>query len=156
MMRRSHEMLHALTWLPQENGAIKIDLPDDEPWALEVLIRFLYHFNLESAVGRTIPRIPTFFISLYAIADKYDVASLRELIVAQLKVLCDPAKRPYEFVTAMRVTNVCTADNTLWDVLLPKAKSNIGLLLANETFRELVVDMPTLALCLLDLLGVKE
>jgi hypothetical protein len=93
---------------------------------------------------------------VYALADKYDVPPLRGLVVRRLKLFCDPTINIEEFVAVMRVTDACTAENTIWDVLLPLAKSNIGLLLANESFRELVVEIPTIALSLLDVLGGKK
>lgn len=90
-----------------------------------------------------------FLIQVWAIADKYDVAPLRTLVVEHIDRSCNPAKDVDDFVAALRVTDACTAGNAIWDVLLPKAKTNISLLLQDKAFHELVMEVPTFTLPLL-------
>lgn len=117
------------------------------------MLHFLYYFKLDTTGRPTTSGLSTFLVHVYAIADKYDVSELRTLVVERLKNVCEPAEDPDDFVAVLRVTDACTADKAVWNVLLPKAKANIALLLKNESFRELVSEIPTLALSLLDLLG---
>jgi hypothetical protein len=93
---------------------------------------------------------------VYAAADKYDVPPLRRLIVQRLEELCDPVEDLDDFVAVLRVTDACTADRALWDILLPKAKTNITQLLQDESFRELAMELPSLTLPLLGMLDQNE
>jgi hypothetical protein len=128
----SRERAHVLTQLSQENGATEIDLPDDEPQVLQALIHFLYNFKLDTAERSTTSGLSTLLVHVYAIADKYDVAALRALAVVRLNVVCDPVKNMEDFLAVLRVTD-----------------AHIPLLLKNEAFRELVVELPTLTFSLL-------
>jgi hypothetical protein len=89
---------------------------------------------------------------VYALADKYDVAPLRTLVVGHLNRICEHVGPVDDFVAFLRVVNTCTADNTLWDILLPKIKINIKTLLKHESFQELVIELPCLTLPLLGML----
>jgi hypothetical protein len=145
----SRERAHVLTQLSQENGATEIDLPDDEPQVLQALIHFLYNSKLDTAERSTTSGLSTLLVHVYAIADKYDVAALRALAVVRLNVVCDPVKNMEDFLAVLRVTDACTVEKTIWNILIPKARSHISLLLKNESFRELVVELPTLTFSLL-------
>ena len=95
-------------------------------------------------------------VHVYAIADKYDVPPLRRLILQRLEELCDPVKDLDDFVAVLRVTDACIADRALWDILLPKMKTNITQLLLDESFRELAMELPGLTLPLLGMLDQIE
>jgi len=82
-------------------------------------------------------------------ADKYDVPRLRALVVSRLDTVCDPRKDEIDFVEALRVVDGCTANNTIWDILLPKAKANLQTLLKNEIFKEVVKEQSALTFQLL-------
>lgn len=114
-----------------------------------MLIRYLYHFELDTTGRPTTAGLWTFLVHVYAIADKYDVPPLRLLVVQRLHDLCDPTKNIDDFIAVLRVTDACTAESTLWDFMLPKVMSNMTLLLQDESFRELAMEMPSLTLPLL-------
>lgn len=141
-----------LTKTKQEAGASTINLPDDDPSVLQVLIHYLYHFVLDTTCRPNTASPSTFLVHVYAIADKYNVKPLRRLILHRLDELCNPATDLDDFVAVLRVTDACTADGTLWDILLPKVRANITLLLRDEAFQELVMELPSLTLPLLGML----
>lgn len=94
-----------------------------------------------------------FLIQLYAVADKYDVPPLRSLILERLEATCDPVEHETDFIDALRVVDECTADNSIWKILLPKLKTNLQTLLKNQAFREAVTEQPAMTLQLLDFLA---
>lgn len=98
----------------------------------------------------------TFSVHVYAAADKYDVPPLRRLIVHRMEELCDPVEDLDDFVAVLRVTDACTANRALWDILLPKAKTNITQLLQDESFRWLAMELLSLTLPLLGMLDQNE
>jgi hypothetical protein len=83
-------------------------------------------------------------------ADKYDVPRLRALVVSRLDTVCDLRKDEIDFIEALRVVDGCTANNTIWDILLPKAKANLQTLLKNEMFKEVIKEQSALTFQLLD------
>lgn len=141
-----------LTQLSQESGATEINLPDDEPQVLQVLIHYMYHFTLDITERPKTSGPWTFLVHVYALADKYDVPPLRQLAARRLNDVCDPTKDIDEFAAVIRVTDACTVESTLWDILLLKAKANITMLLEDESFQELVMETPSLTLPLLRML----
>ena len=82
-------------------------------------------------------------------ADKYDVPRLRTLVVERLRTDCDPRKDESDFIEALRVVDGCTAENTIWDLLVPKVKANLHTLLKNEVFRDVVKEQSALTFQLL-------
>jgi hypothetical protein len=120
---------------------------------LQVLLHFLCNFTLDISGSPSTSGPLTFLVHVYAIADKYDIGPLRALAVERLDKECHPMKNGDNFIAVVRVTEACAAENTIWDVLMPKAKASVGFLLKQDSFRELVVEIPALSLSLLDLLG---
>lgn len=139
----------------QESGASTIDLPDDEPSVLQVLIHYLYNFTLETDYRPRTAGVSAFLVHVYAIADKYDVPPLRSLATQRLDEACKPVQDTDDFVAVLRVVDACTAESTIWDILLPKVKANITHLLKDEGFKELVMELPALTLPMLGLLDMK-
>jgi len=130
-------------------------MPDDDPSALQGLLHYLYHFTL--APWRPSASCPWIsLVRLYALADEYDIAPLHTLFAEQLDYACEPVPFVEDFVAVLRVVDACTADNTLWDILLPKVRANIKLVLQRESFRELVMELPCLTLPLLSMLDHDE
>jgi hypothetical protein len=136
----------------QESGAKFVNLPDDEPRVLQVLLHYLYHFNIDDAKCPKASSIWTLLVHVYAIADKYDVPPLRLLVLQRLDNICDPTTNIEGFIALLRVADACTAERSLWDILLPKVLDNITLLLQHESFQDLVVELPSLTLQLLGML----
>lgn len=141
-----------LTRLSQERGVKFVNLPDDDPRVLQVLLHYMYHFTVDDAKTPKTSSIHTFFVHLYAIADKYDVSGLQQLVAQRLDDTSNPAKNVDEFVALLRVADACTAESTVWDILLPKVLDNITLLLQHESFQEFVTESPGLTLRLLGML----
>jgi hypothetical protein len=112
----------------------------------------MYHFELDTSSRPATSGLWTFLVHVYALADKYDLPPLRSLVAQRLGEVCDPTTEIDEFVALLRVVDACTAERTLWDILLPKVRVNIKLLLKEESFQELVMEMPSLTLPLLGML----
>lgn len=133
--------------LPQESAtsASRIELPDDDPVYLERLLEYLYGAKFHDiAYSSVFGAQGIFSVNMYAIADKYDVPSLRKNAASQLNAFCNPDWVMDDFIAAVRAIDDLTnpEDATLWDVVLPKVQKNLGLLLEKELFKELVFDKP--------------
>jgi hypothetical protein len=139
--------------LLQESGAAQINLPNDEPTVLNVLFQYLYAYELDNNQRPPTSGLWTFLVHVYGIVDKYDVPSLRQLVADRLEDLCDPEEHVDEFVAVLRVIDSCTAGSTLWDIMLPKVKAKLSLLSKDESFQELVMELPSLTIPLLGMLG---
>lgn len=90
-----------------------------------------------------------FLIQVYAIADKYDVPPLRSLVTERLDSMCDPAEDENDFIEALRAVDEHTSDNTIWNILIPKLKASLPVLLENHFFEEVVMEQPAMNLQLL-------
>lgn len=138
----------------QEARAATINLPDDDPYVLRVLIRYFYHNLLDTSSRRPCASgnqqsDSVFLIQVYAIADKYNVPPLRSLVTTRLGAICDPKKDENDFIEALRVVDECTADNTIWDILIPKLKANLPVLLESPFFQKVVTEQPIMNLQIL-------
>jgi speckle-type POZ protein len=143
------------TKMSQENGAKFVNLPDDEPRVLEVLIHYMYHFDLDTTSRPKTSGLWTFLVHVYALADKYDLPPLRSLVAQRLDDVCDPTTSIDEFVAVLRVVDACTAERTLWDIMVPNVSTNLALLLKDQSFEELVMECPSLTLPLLGMLNAQ-
>ncbi|TKA73843.1 hypothetical protein B0A55_07618 [Friedmanniomyces simplex] len=124
-------------------------LDHDDPDVLATLLHFLYNFTCppNRSGGATNPeaQASSFTVHVYALADKYDVPALRSLAVAQLTRLLDPKRENLEgFLAAIRAIDECTADNTLWEIVIPRIVGNMAWLVEEEGFFALVQEMPGL------------
>lgn len=132
-----------------------MDFPDDDPHVFRVLLRYLYRKTLDTKSFGPPSHVQqqsesAFLIQVYAIADKYDVPRLRTLVVERLATACDPRKDECDFIEALRVVDGCTAENTIWNLLVLKAKANLQTLLKNEVFKELIKEQSALTFQLLN------
>lgn len=123
---------------------------------LQVLIHYVYHFTLDTTSRPVTSGLWTFLVHVYALADKYDVPPLRSLVVRRLHELCNPVTDIDQFIAVLRVVDACTAENTLWDIMVPKVSDNIALLLKDQSFQELVMECPRLTLSVLGMLDELE
>lgn len=103
-----------LTSCPQEATARVINLPDDDPHVLRVLVRYLYKNVLDATQAFSFSSSPhrrlgdsAFLIHIYAIADKYDVPALRKLALQRLVETCHPRRDERDFIGALRVVDEC-------------------------------------------------
>lgn len=133
----------------QEANASELDLPEDDPCALEFLIRYLYKHVLDLSPRPESIRPSAFVIHVYAIADKYMVPKLRSIALKNLTDTCDPAKDADDFIDALKVVDECTADDSIWNILLPRAKTHMQALLAKEYFMDTIMEQKTLVSLLL-------
>lgn len=90
-----------------------------------------------------------FGVYVYAAADKYNVPALRALVLSKLSSRCDPATNAKDFISALEVIGEATANDAIWDLLLPKAKKSLNMLLQEPDFQKLVADQPSFTLKLL-------
>ena len=142
-----------LIQLSQGKVARSINLPDEDPLVLQVLLHFMYHFTIDDAKRPNNSSIWVSLVHLYAIADKYDVPPLKEIVLQRLDDICDPTTNVDAFVALLRVVaDACTAKSAVWDILVPKVLDNITLLLPHESFQDVVVELPSLTLQLLGML----
>lgn len=118
-----------------------------------MLIHYFYNFVYNDSFENTTTAM-SFAIKVYALADKYDVPQLQALAAQRLSKVCDPNKDMDDFLNIICLIDGLTnpADSTLWHIVIPKIKTNIGVLLQSEEFMALVLKMKDLNFKLLALL----
>lgn len=131
-----------------------LDLSDDDPYVLQALIHYLYNDVLDTSFLRPLAHgayqhDSAFLIQIYSIGHKYNVPELRTLVTNRLSETCDPENDDADFIGALRVVDECTADNAIWDILLPKVRVNLQTLLKNQVFKDVVMQQSTMTLQLL-------
>lgn len=134
----------------------RIVLEDDEPAHLSTLLKYLYHFVYDdSARNSTFESPSTFNIKLYAIADKYNVLAVQMDAASKFAATCDPKTNETDFIQAIYTVDEYTSsyDAKLWEILMPKIKSNLLSLLAVKEFKDLLQEKPELNIRLLEVLG---
>jgi hypothetical protein len=134
---------------PQDSNTTTLSLPDDDPWVLRALLRCFYKNALDTNIKPYETPTSAFLIQVYAIADKYDVPPLRELVVQRLDEFCHPLDDMDDFIAALRIVDGHTAEDTLWEVFLPKMHEDLEILVQDCKFREVLVEQPTVAIRLL-------
>ncbi|GAB7327854.1 hypothetical protein MBLNU13_g11644t1 [Cladosporium sp. NU13] len=146
----------------KEANATTLDLSADDPTVLAALIHYFYNFTLRENSDASAGSNSSHFVHVYAIADKYDVPHLRTLAKLRLQktfntqtALEDHA----DLIETVRAVDECSphrfsleGENGLWAVMLPVMKSNIAVLLQNEAFKELLLELPDLNFRLLAML----
>lgn len=120
-----------------------IALDDDDPEVMQTLFHFLYNFTYDDNSSES---PAPFAVKVYAVADKYDIPSLRALAAQKLANVADPAGDLDDFIAAICNVDEFTSpeDSTLWDIVIPKIGENLDWLADNEKFFALVKDMPAL------------
>ncbi|KAK4893938.1 hypothetical protein LTR27_007744 [Elasticomyces elasticus] len=122
-----------------------LTLEHDRPDVLAVLLQYSYHSSLPATSTVDDRALGEFTVLIYAIADKYDVPGLRDLAAAKLTRILVPVQYSVKlFCAALIAIDEYTADNTLWDIVVPKILTNISWLVNCEEFFELVQEMPVL------------
>jgi hypothetical protein len=138
-----------LTTQSQDSNTTTLSLPDDDPWVLRVLIRYFYKNVLDTKIKPYETPTSAFLVQVYALADKYDVPPLRSLVVQRLEETCDPLEDMDDFIAALRIVDSHTAEDTVWEVFLPKMQEDLEILVQDCKFREVLVEQPTVAIRLL-------
>lgn len=139
-----------LTYPIQEGHASTIDFPEDKPAVLKAIVNFLYTNGFSLSFAPTGMEPSVFGVHVYAAADKYNVPALRDLVLGKLSIRCDPVTNAKDFISALEVIGEATANDAIWDALLPKARKHLTTLLQEQDFQKLVADQPSFALKLLE------
>jgi hypothetical protein len=145
-----------LTIQSQDSNSTTLDLPDDEPWVLRVLIRYLYKNELDTKIKPYETPTSASLIQVYAIADKYDVPPLRSLVVERLGETCDPLEDMDDFIAALRIIDSHMAEDTVWKIFLPKMRDDLETLVQDCKFEEVLVEQPAVALRLLAYIAAED
>lgn len=150
-----HAITHSNAWQESEASATRIELPDDDPAYLYTLLDWLYKSVYTNYTCDIDMPYSVFAVHIYAIADKYGVDALREKAAERLSG--NPFSDVYydDLVGVLRAIEECTnpKDTTLWDIVLPKVKDNINLLLKDEDFTNLICEKPEINLRILKAFG---
>ncbi|KAF2207076.1 hypothetical protein CERZMDRAFT_102774 [Cercospora zeae-maydis SCOH1-5] len=126
-------------------------LPLDEDLEIfSVLIRHLYSFTYDDSTRGEAESAP-FAVFVYALADKYHIEPLRAQAAKRLKETIDP-RNVDTFIETVHAVDENTADQVLWDIVIPVIKSNVGQLLKHEQFRDMLHGMKDLLFRLLSML----
>lgn len=146
----------------QEANATTIDLSADDPTVLGALINYFYNFTIRENTDPAAGSNSSHFVHVHAIADKYDVPHLRALAKLRLQKTFNTQtalKNHADFIETVRAVDEYTphslgakGEHGLWAVMLPVMKSNIAILLQDEAFKELLLDLPDLNFRLLAML----
>jgi hypothetical protein len=133
------------------------------------MIHYFYNFTLREDINPLAgPNMP-YFVHVYAIADKYDVPPLRTLAKQRLWRTFNPQvalENHADFIDTIRAVDECTphrlgleGGGELWGVMLPVMKTNMGILLQDEAFKQLLLELPDLnfrLLAMLDAAPIRE
>ncbi|KAK3636858.1 hypothetical protein LTR56_013969 [Elasticomyces elasticus] len=129
-----------------------VSLPDDSPDSLEVLLYYMYHdkylmFNTNSHYHNLEANSSKAIVRVYGIADKYGVPGLQLLATHHLaEIITFDRPELQSAITAVRTISGCTSefDSTLWDVIIPKVREQLGWLADNDSFLKLLQEIPEL------------
>lgn len=118
----------------------------ENPDIFAVLIQFFYRFTLAEFND------PILAVLIYQVADKYDVPGLRKLAANRFEKSCDPKNNFEAFGTALKEIDERTApnDKTLWEIVVPLVKQNMGFLLAQKEFKSTIKEINALYFRLLE------
>ncbi|KAK3624222.1 hypothetical protein LTR56_021158 [Elasticomyces elasticus] len=143
----------------KEANQASITLEHDEPDIIASMLHFFYSGEILSAATaattadqNTIKAEGSYIVKVYAIADKYDVPSLRAQATAQLPYMLRLERKQHQIkdlVTTIRAIDEHTADNTLWKIVIPEIVSELGWLAQDNEFSVLLQEMPALTKALL-------
>ncbi|KAK3636862.1 hypothetical protein LTR56_013973 [Elasticomyces elasticus] len=136
-----------------------ITLEHDEPDIIASMLHFFYNAEILSAATAataadqdTIKAEGSYMVKVYAIADKYDVPSLRHQATTQLAgALRLERKQTHlkELIATIRAIDEHTADSTLWKIVIPEIIRDLGWLSQDNDFSVLLQEMPALTKALL-------
>ena len=101
---------------------------------------------------------PTQVVAVYQLADKYDVPALRQLAASRFKRACENEGDLEGFVDAVDAVLESTApnDDTLWKIVFPLMKKQMGRLTTNASFKDLLQKHEDLNLRLLNEMSLSE
>ena len=86
----------------QESQEGVIELTDDEPWVVEAMLFYLYHFEYSDEVGGVAGSQIVFHVRVHTIADKYDIPLLVQLAASKFSIAAKDQWSKSEFADAIR------------------------------------------------------
>ncbi|KAI5203418.1 hypothetical protein E4T39_04241 [Aureobasidium subglaciale] len=152
LVRRSKYCLRAFSGAFAIASSNEIDLGDDEdPEAIRAMIRHIYELPYDKMLegdtagdtaAYSINEYLLFHIAVFTAADKYDVASLRPLIVKKFEDLMETNWEGEEFATSIqKLTGPSAnhlADNTLQVAAATFCAKNLTKLIKKDTFVKMI------------------
>ncbi|KAF5548959.1 n-carbamoyl-l-amino acid hydrolase [Fusarium mexicanum] len=138
-------------WKEGSEGIIRID--DFDPDVVDAMLRFMY--SLEYSNDHDTSRM-IFDVRLYQIADKYDIAELKDEVKEQFQRAVGSGWNTSHFPIAANLVYMTTPsqDRGLRDIVFEAVSKNIKTLVGLDSFDELLRTTPDLAADLIpDLCG---
>ncbi|KAK5693756.1 hypothetical protein LTR17_025067 [Elasticomyces elasticus] len=142
----------------KEASQKEITLEHDEPDILASMLHFFYNTEVlpaaaaaTAAAQNTIKAEGAFLVQIYAIADKYDVPSLRTEAMSRLSLALLERKPNHlkDLILTIRAIDEHTADNTLWRIAIPGIVADLVWLAHDNEFSVLLQELPSLTKALL-------
>ncbi|KAI0859965.1 hypothetical protein F4860DRAFT_481275 [Xylaria cubensis] len=130
-----------------------VDLPDDDPWAVKMMVHYFYHFEYDTqsvmessqnsseathaSLGEAsqIPSSLVLHAKIYALAEKYNICGLKDFALQEFKAAAAEHWATPGFLEAARVAYISTieADRGLRDVVVTTFHRHSELLNQEET-----------------------
>ncbi|THV73809.1 hypothetical protein D6C92_02930 [Aureobasidium pullulans] len=154
LARKSEYFYRAFTGQFPVASSSEIDLgDDDDPEAVRAMIRHIYDLPYDQMLeGNTSDDTAAystnedllFYIAVFTAADKYDVSTLRPLVVKKFEDLMETTWEGDQFATAIqKLTGPSAghlADNTLQTAAATFCAKNLTKLIKKETFVKMIQD----------------
>lgn len=126
----------------QESATGIIDLPDDDVLLEEAMIKFMYEFELRE-FSKDEPDALLFLANLFALADKYDISSLKKIIAktfVDMAIELHFADYEVQFSSAIELIYTTTPSSVreLRDAAVGLAQTHLYILLKSEEFEDVM------------------
>lgn len=132
-----------------------IELLEDDPDALSVLLKHLYRFHpdLSGPDGKPM----TFAVKVFALADKYAVSSLCTMASNRFEVILDPTKDLDGYIGANKALQgtLYEREGALWEIVLKLTQRHVLFLVTQNDFLASMQEMPALMVDVLKLAGTR-
>ena len=120
----------------KESSTANLLLEHDDPAAVECMIKFLYSGDYKDDTT-DIDSCLMFHVSVYALADKYDIESLKRLAEIKFDKTADGTMSTnFPAIVAAAFETTPSSDRGLRDVVSRICANHIDTILANETWKE--------------------
>lgn len=134
-----------------ESGATEMPLHDDDPEAVEGMIRFIYGIDYRDAA--TSPGFD-YFLRIFAVADKYDVPGLVKMVTEDVRseLEREALREPSSFSQLVRsiYAETPTHRGELRSIAKETCSKNFAALMKVEHFKETLRHVPDLSVQLLE------
>ncbi|KAK0631481.1 hypothetical protein B0T14DRAFT_532219 [Immersiella caudata] len=146
MCTGKHILWVRLTGVPyfqeSETGIITLEEADER--VVEAMVYFLYHFDYSNTQGIS---SMVFNAQMYSLADRYMIAALKHIAKEKFETAIKTGWAMDDFLLAITDVYESTPedDRGLRDLVLDVSHTNLGKLLENARFQELLRDTPRFA-----------